>query len=150
MLRSIASARRFASAAVPLPAFAAPPRLAALVARRTAPLATRLGEDINVVSLADDLILFQFQPAIARAFPGFDIVFHAMPGTDEVHFALGEIESHRGLVRTQALFDFGDGQALASGAALVETEIRVGEKLALMEEYADLVVADKNDAALSV
>src|ERR1700733_7609602 len=116
MPRSIAPARRFASAEAPSPVLAAgfggnlaaPPRLAALVARRTAPLATRLGEDINVVSLADDLILFQFQPAIARAFAGFDIVFHAMPGTDEVHFALGEIESHRGLVRTQALLDLGD------------------------------------------
>src|SRR6202034_3460906 len=129
MPRSIASARRFASAEAPLSAlapglpgnFAAPPRLAALVARRTAPLATSLGEDINVVSLADDLILFQFQPAIARAFPGFDIVFHAMPGTDEVHFVLGEIESHRGLIRTQAFLDLGDGQTLAGGAALVET-----------------------------
>jgi hypothetical protein len=32
----------------------------------------------------------------------------------------------------------------------VETEIRVGEKLAFMAEHADLVVTDENDAALSV
>src|SRR5580658_10010638 len=32
----------------------------------------------------------------------------------------------------------------------MQTEIRVGEKLALVAEHADLVIADENDAALSV
>ena len=56
----------------------------------------------------------------------------------------------RGLVRAQALFDLGDGQAFAGGAALVQAEIAVGEEFALVPEHADLVVPDEDDAAIAV
>jgi hypothetical protein len=48
------------------------------------------------------------------------------------------------------LSGLGDGQALASRAALMQAEIAVSEEFALMPEHAYLVVADKDDAAVAV
>src|SRR6516165_2647761 len=154
-LRSIAAVTRLASATAILALVLAAgtagrePR-AALAARSSASLAARLGEDIDLVSLLYDLIFLQFQTAVGHAFAGLHIIFHAMPRADEIHVGLGEIKTHRGLVRPQPLLDARDGEPLAGRSALVQTEIRIGVKRALVAEHADLVVADKNDAALSV
>src|SRR5690349_13251316 len=160
MLRSSATASRFASAEAPLAsAFVAadpfgrrrgailPLRLALA---RAAVFAARLGDDIKVISLLHGLVFLQFQLAIGDALAGFHVVFHAVPGTGEVHLGFGEVETHRGLVRPQPLLDPGDSQALASRAALMQTEITVGIKFAGVPEHPDLVVADKDDAAVAV
>src|SRR5215831_11251192 len=109
-----------------------------------------LGEDINLVAFLHDLVLAQLEPAVRHAFARLHVVFVAVPRTDEMHFAIGEVESLRGLVGQQPLLDLGDGETLASGAALVQAEIAVGVELALVPEYADLVVSGEDDAAVSV
>jgi hypothetical protein len=74
-----------------------------------------------------------------------------MPCQGQTKFVgLGEVEPHRGLVRPQPLLDARDGEPLAGRPALVQTEIRVGVERAIMAEHADLVVADKDNAALSI
>src|SRR5437660_11434947 len=107
MLRSSATASRLASAEAPLPAGlatagAAVRRATILPARfvtdRLTGLAARLGDDIKVISLLQRFVLLQFQLAIGDAFAGRHVVFHAVPGADEVHFVFGEEEPHRSLV----------------------------------------------------
>src|SRR5450432_912812 len=109
-----------------------------------------LGDDINSVLLLDHLVLPQLELAVGHAFAGLHVVFVAVPGTDEMHLGLREVEPARGLVRHDPLFDLGDGQALAGRSALMQAEIAVGEELSLVPEHADLVVADKNNAAVAV
>src|SRR5215470_7780567 len=129
-----------------------PPRFAAgragAAARRAA--FAVLGEDINLVAFLHDLVLAQLELSVRHAFASLHVVFVAMPRTNEMHFALGEVEALRGLVGQQPLLDLGDGETLASGAALVQAEIAVGVELALVPEYADLVVSGEDDAAVSV
>src|SRR5690606_10283010 len=48
------------------------------------------------------------------------------------------------------LFDLGDDQPLAGGAALVHAEIAVGVKRVLVTEHADLMLPGEHDAALAV
>src|SRR5579864_6296399 len=162
MQRSSVAARRLASAEAPsttstagLPAGrAATGRRAVLAAVLTAgfgvAFAARLGDDIKVLSFLHGLVFLQLQLAVGDALAGLHVVFHAMPRADEVHLVFREIEAHRGLVGPQPLLDLGDGQALTGRAALVQAEIRVGVELALVPEYADLVVADEDDAAVAV
>src|SRR6516162_10848684 len=111
--RSISTARRFASAEpAPFPgspgvstvaldaravSFAA--GAAAVWGRRADFAAARLGDDINLVPLLDYLVFAQLELAVRNTFTGLHVVFIAVPGADEVHLAVGEIESLRGLVR---------------------------------------------------
>src|SRR5215472_2690747 len=162
MPRSSTAARRLASADAPsttstagLPAGrAATGRRAALGADFAVDLvmafAARLGDDIKVLSFLHGLVLLQLHLAVRHALAGLHVVFHAVPGADEVHLGVREIHAHRGLVGAQPLLDLGDGQALAGRAALVQAEIAVGVELALVPEHADLVVADEHDAAVAV
>src|SRR5262252_659833 len=160
MLRSSAAARRFASTEAPLLAGLAAAvtfwRCGAVLparfplARLAAGFAARLGDDIKVISLLQRLVFLQLQLAIGDALAGFHVVFHAVPRAGEVHLVFRKIQTHRGLVRAQPLLDPGDGQALASRAALMQAEITVGVKFASVAEDADLVVADKDDAAVAV
>src|SRR5690242_8987072 len=156
MLRSSAAASRLASAEAPFGFAVAvcrrgavlPPRLP--LARLAAGFAARLGDDIKVFSLLQGLVFLQLELAIGNALAGLHVVFHAVPWTDEVHFVFGEIEAHRGLIRPQPFLDPGDRQAFASRAALMQAEIAVGVEFAIVPEHADLVVADKDDAAVAV
>src|ERR1700730_17510905 len=155
MLRSIAALTRLAAATAILLLVSSvgtagrEPR-AALAARSSASLAARLGEDIDLVSLLHDLIFFQLEAPVGDAFASLHIVLHAVPGADEIHVGRGEVEPHRGLVRPQPLLDARDGEPFAGRPTLVQTEIRVGVERAIVAEHADLIVADKDDAALSV
>src|SRR5580658_6293566 len=112
--------------------------------------AARLGDDIKILAFLHGLELFQLHLAIADAFAGLHIVFHAVPRTDEVHLVFGEEQAHRGLVGAQPLLDLGDGQAFAGRAALEQAEIAVGEEFALVAEHADLVVADEDDPPVAI
>src|SRR5262249_57536369 len=136
MLRSSIAASRLASTEAPLPAgladiTTARPRAAVLAARFLAArfpfarLAARLGDDIKVLSVLHRLVFFKLQLAIGDALAGLHVVFHAVPRADEMHLILRKIQTHRGLVGPQPLLDPGDGQALASGAALMQAEIAV-------------------------
>src|ERR1700686_2550345 len=58
-----------------------------------------LGDDINSVLLLDHLVLPQLELAVGHAFAGLHVVFVAVPGTDEMHLGLREVEPARGLVR---------------------------------------------------
>src|SRR5260370_23532985 len=107
-----------------------------------------LGEDINFVAFLQHLVLAQLELAIRHAFAGLHVVFVAVPRTDEMHFVLGEVESLRGLVGQQPLLDFGDGEAFASGAALVQAEIAVGVELALMPEDSVLLFSPASNPHL--
>src|SRR5271166_3803512 len=155
MPRSKAAASRLASA-VALLAFGLAggsvgrEARAAVAARWRASLVARLGEDIYLVSLLHDLVLFQFHAPVADAFAGLHIVFHAVPGADKVHLAVREEQPHGGLVRAKPLLDFGNGKPFAGRPALMQAKITVGVELALVPKHADLVVADKNDPALSI
>src|SRR5262249_38309528 len=148
-LRSSVTASCFASAEAPLPmaAFALTARFAG---GRLVLLTARLGDDIKVIPFLQRFVFLQPQLAIGDALAGLHVVFHAVPGADEVHFVFREIETHRGLVGAQPLIDLGDGQAFAGGTALVQAEIAVGVEFAGMPEYADLIVADKDDAAVTI
>src|SRR6516164_4602750 len=160
MLRSSAAASRLASTEAPLPAGLAatvtlwrysvvlPARLP--LVRLAAGFAARLGDDIKVISLLHRFVFLQLQLAIGDAFAGPHVIFHAVPRADEVHLVFREIQTHRGLVRPQAFLDSGDGQALASRAALMQAEITVGVEFAVVPEHADLVVPHKDDAAVAV
>src|SRR5580658_1722480 len=162
MPRSSTVARRLASADAPSKTAtfglatgrAGTGRRAALVAAFVTFLpiafAARLGDDIKVFSLLHRLVLLQLHLAIADALAGLHVVFHAVPGADEVHFVLGEEQAHGGLVGAQPLLDLGDGQAFAGRAALMQAEIAVSEEFALMAEHADLVVANEHDPAVAV
>src|SRR5580704_5964576 len=110
----------------------------------------RLGDDIKVLAFLQRLVLLQPHFAIADALAGLHVVFHAVPRADEVHFVFREEQAHRRLVGAKPLLDLGDGQTFASRAALVQAEITVSVKLAIVLEHADLVVADEDDPALAV
>src|SRR5580698_3804691 len=112
--------------------------------------AARLGDDIKILAFLHGLVFLQLHLAVADAFAGLHVVFHAVPRTDEVHLVFGEEQAHRGLVGAQPLLDLGDGQALAGRAALVQAEIAIGVEFALVAEHADLVVTDKNDPSIAV
>src|SRR5215468_9435671 len=90
-----------------LAAFAVLAVLAVLVAAALAVAALR--DDIDVIPFLHDLVLAQLHLAVGDAFAGLHIVFHAMPGADEVHLGIGEVEPAGGLVRHDPLFDLGDG-----------------------------------------
>src|SRR5262249_14080150 len=109
-------------------AFAAAFGLPVAVGRRD--LAAALGDDIKLVSLFHQLVFPQLQLPVGDALAGLHVVFHAVPGADEMHLGVREIESLRCLVGTQPLLDLGDGKALAGGAALMQAEIAVGVELA--------------------
>src|SRR5580658_6005251 len=153
MPRSSTAATRIASAEAPLTGAAATAFNAGrtTAARRggfatalEAGFAARLGDDIKILAFLHGLVFLQLHLAIADAFAGFHVVFHAVPRTDEVHLVFREEQAHRGLVRAQPFFDLGDGQAFAGRAALVQAEIAVGVNLTVMAEHADLVIADKD------
>src|SRR5262249_1725684 len=162
--RSISTASRFASAELgPFPdlpgvstgvldaravGFAA--SAAAARGRGADFAATRLGDDINLVPLLDYLVFAQLELAVRNTFTGLHVVFIAMPGADEVHLAVGEIEPLRGLVRQQSLLDLRNRKTFAGGTALVEAKIAVGVELPFMPEHADLIVAGENDSAIAV
>src|SRR6202161_255516 len=112
--------------------------------------AARLGDDIKILAFLHGLVLFQLHLAVADAFAGLHVVFHAVPRTDEVHLVFREEQAHRGLVGAQPLLDLGDGQALAGRAALVQAEIAIGVEFALVAEHADLIVADEDDPPIAV
>src|SRR5262245_11358339 len=113
-------------------------------------LVAALGEDIDLVSLLHHLVLAQLQFPVGDALAGLHVVFHAVPGTDEVHLGLREVETLRGHVRTQPLLDLGDGEAFAGRAALMQAEIAVGVELAFVPEHPDLVLTGEDDAAIAV
>src|ERR1700737_4243052 len=73
--------------------------------------AAALGDDINSVLLLDHLVLAQLEPAVGHAFAGLHVVFVAVPGTDEMHLGVREVEPARGLVGHDPLFALGDVQA---------------------------------------
>src|SRR5262249_36978205 len=119
MLRSSMAASRLASAETPLPlglaGTASVWRRDAVLptlfpfARRAAGFAARLGDDIELISLLYRFIFLQLQLAIGDTLAGLHVIFHAVPGADEVHFVFREIQPHRGLVRPQPLLDPGNG-----------------------------------------
>src|SRR5262249_16649159 len=119
------------------------------IAARRAILAV-LGEDINLVPFLDHFVSAQLELAVRHAFAGLHVVFVAVPGAHEMHLGVGEVEALRGLVGHEPLLDLGDGEAFARGTALMQAEIAVGVKLALVPEYADLIVPGKDDAAVAV
>src|SRR6516165_5795922 len=112
--------------------------------------AAALRGDIEVVSLLKNFVLAQFHPAIGYAFAGLHVVFHAVPGADEMHLGVGEIKAARSLVGHDPLFDLGNGQSLAGRTALVEAEIAVRVVFAFFLEDADLVLAHEHDPAVAV
>src|SRR5262245_4032406 len=67
------------------------------IAARRAVLAA-LGEDINLIPFLDHFVFAQLESAVGYAFPGLHVVFIAVPGTHEMHFAVREVEPLRGLV----------------------------------------------------
>src|SRR5262245_36116850 len=69
----------------------------ALAVRRGA-LRAGLGEDIELVPFLDQLVLAQLELAVGNAFAGLHVVFVAVPGTDEMHLGVGEVEALGGLV----------------------------------------------------
>src|SRR5215475_2982194 len=109
-----------------------------------------LGDDIDVVSLLDDLVLAQLETPVADELAGLEVVFVAVPGADEMHLVVGEIEPARRLVGHDPLFHLGDDQAFAGRAALVQADIAVGVELAVVLEHADFAIADEDDAAVAV
>jgi hypothetical protein len=98
----------------------------------------------------DDLIFFQLLLAIRDALARLHVIFHAMPGADEVHFSIRKIQTLRRHVGTQAFLDFCDRQTLASRAALMQAEIAVGVKSALVPKHADLVFSNGYDAPVAI
>src|SRR5262245_34562112 len=115
-----------------------------------AALAAALRADIDVIPFVHDLVAAQLHLAVGDAFPSLHVVFHAVPGADEVHLGFGEIEAARGLVRHDALFDLGDGEPLAGRPPLVQAEVRIGVVFTLLPEHADLVFPHEHDAAIAV
>src|ERR1700722_18888596 len=102
--------------------------------------AARLGDDIQILAFLHGLVLLQLHLAIADALAGLHVVFHAVPCADEVHLVFGAKQPPRGLVGGPPLLDFGDGQALAGRAALVQAEIAVGVERAPRADHPDRVV----------
>src|ERR1700759_1583096 len=99
------------------------------------PFAAALGDDINLVSLFQHLVLLQLHLPVGDALAGLHVVFHAVPWAHEIHLGLGEVEALRCLVGAKPLLDLGDGQAFAGGAALVQAEIAVGVVFALVAKH---------------
>src|SRR6516225_7096 len=104
--RSSSAASRFASAepaapfAILLAGFAAGcagTLFAAGCAARRVVLAA-LGEDINLIPFLDHFVFAELEFAVGHAFAGLHVVFVAVPGTHEMHFAVREVEPLRGLV----------------------------------------------------
>src|SRR5580704_14174528 len=159
MPRSSAAATRSASAEAPAAGAAATAfsagrtaaaRRGGLATALEAGFAARSGDDIKILAFLHGLVFLQLHLAIADAFAGLHVVFHAVPRADEVHLVFGEEQAHRGLVGAQPLLDLGDGQAFTGRAALVQAEIAVGVEFALVAEHADLVVADKDDPPIAI
>src|SRR5258705_8518503 len=65
--------------------------------------------DIDVVPFLHDLVLAQLHLAIGDAFASLHVVFHAVPGADEMQLGFREVQPARGLVRHDPLFNLGNG-----------------------------------------
>src|SRR5260370_33015547 len=85
----------------------------------------RLGDDVDVFTALDDVVLAQFQLAVADALTGLEIVFVAVPRADEMRFVA------IGLALVEAvLVDHVDNvlrdHAFAGRSALVPAGVAVG------------------------
>src|SRR5215203_1003282 len=66
-----------------------------LAAGRRAGLAATLGDDIQLVPFFQHLVFFQLHLPVGNALAGLHVVFHAVPGADEVHLGRREGEAER-------------------------------------------------------
>src|SRR4029079_13673791 len=122
--------------------------LAAVAERRAglaAIFAAALGDGIQLVPFLQRLVFLQPHLPVGDALAGLHVVFHAVPGADEMHLVFRERQAQRRLVWAKLLFHRGDGQAFARRSALVQAEVAVGVILAFVPEHADLLIADKYD-----
>src|SRR5712691_8684773 len=120
-----------------------PPRLSSTLPLR------RSSHHVDVVAAAHDVVFPQFQPAVADAFAGLDVVLVAMPRTDERQF-VGEGLAAIGPVRRDEVHHLVDQDALAGRPAGMKAVIAVGVVGAVLVEHADLMAAGGDDAAIPV
>src|SRR5687768_8672336 len=77
-------------------------------------------DDIDTSLALDDFVTPEPQLRIGRAFAGLELVFPAMPGTDDVRLVVVVGLGHERLVRRIDVDDLAPDDALAGRAALMQ------------------------------
>src|SRR5437588_7172948 len=108
------------------------------------------GNDIDVLAAAHDRKRFELEPPVRRAFAGRDVVFVAVPRTDEMRLGRGEALAMPSAVGAEHVLDLVHDDALARGTALVNAQVLVGVVAALPVEHADLHPVVGDDAPVAV
>src|SRR5262245_48837082 len=96
--------------------------------------------DEDVVAATHHLVFAQFQFPVTDALAGLEVVFIAVPRAGEMHL-VGEPLPLIGAVVAQDVLDLVDQDTLASRAAGMQAIIAVSVIGAVLEKYADLVLA---------
>src|SRR4051812_12391148 len=107
-------------------------------------------DDINPSLALDDIVAFQPQAWIGRAFARLQLVFPAMPGADDVRLVMIVGLAEERLVRTEHIEDLAPDDTLAGRAALMQAIIPVSVIGAIMSIDADFEFILVNNADIAV
>src|SRR5207247_1077759 len=108
-----------------------------------------LCHDVEVFAPPDHLEFAQFQPPVADAFAGLEVVFIAVPRAGEMHL-VGECLPLIGAVRRDHVHHLVDDDAFAGRPAGMDAIIAVGVVGAVLAKHADLVPPGDHDAAVAI
>src|ERR1700742_3410934 len=123
--------------------------MSASLTRSAAGMRVLARDDIDVLPAPHDVEALQLQAAVADTGAGFEIVFVAMPGADEMHI-LAEALAVPGAIGAEHVLDLVHHHAFAGRAALMQAQVFIGIKLAFPMEHADLAAVVAHDAAFAV
>src|SRR6185503_12830375 len=128
----------------------AAPSISAARASVSVGRSTTSDDDIDASFTLNHLVAFQPQLRIGRAFAGLELVFPAVPGTDDVRIVIIVSLGHERLVRCIDVDDLAPDDALAGRATLVQAMVAVGVESAVVAIDPDLdpVLADNADVAV--
>jgi len=95
-------------------------------------------EDIDLISLLGDLEATQLETPVDGALTGLEVVFVAVPRTDQVGLGIGEPLAEEALLLVEDGFDAAQDPAFADRAPLVDAAVLVGVEAAPVEQDANL------------
>src|SRR5579862_652495 len=107
-------------------------------------------DDIDASFALDHFVAFEPELWVRRTFAGLELVLPAMPGADDMRFALVVGLAEEALVRAEQIHHFIPDDALAGRSALVQALIAVGVQGSGVAVDPDLdpVLADDADIAI--
>src|SRR6266849_203471 len=107
------------------------------------------GHDENIFASPHHVVFAQLELAVADAFAGLELVFVAMPRTDEMHL-IAERLAVISAVGGDEIDHPVDEQSFAGRPARMQAVVAVGIECVVLEEHPDLVWPGGDDPAVAV